>query len=100
MAIRVGCHGVVYGISLRSVSRSLFQGRSAHSRDTSMDEITDEDSLRVPAMDVEAWTAIMQRLLDNINAATIGRSERRVRSHLFSWTRSAETVLRIYDQLS
>ena len=88
------------GFGMPAVEALACGTQVAHSSGTSMDEITNEDHLRAPAVDVEAWTKIIWALLDDVTAATKGRDQRRMHSQKFSWAQSAQTVLRIYDQLN
>lgn len=99
-AIALMFPSVYEGFGMPAVEALACGTQVAHSSGTSMDEITDENSLRVTAMDVDAWTIVMQRLLDDRAAATTGRAARRARSQIFSWAQSAETILRVYAQLS
>lgn len=69
----------------------------AHSSDSSMDEITGGTALRVAALDVSGWTAIMNTFIDQRVHAGLGSDERLLRSKQFNWHRSAKTVRRAYD---
>jgi alpha-1,3-rhamnosyl/mannosyltransferase len=72
----------------------------AHSSDSSMDEITGGTALRVAALDVSGWSAIMNMFIDQRAQAGPTSDERVLRSRLFSWRESAEVVRQAYDAIS
>jgi alpha-1,3-rhamnosyl/mannosyltransferase len=71
-----------------------------HSRDTSMDEITDNLATGIPALDVAAWTEAMRA------AAEPGAADREdmrqlclAQAQKFNWMQSAKIVRQAYDVL-
>lgn len=86
------------GFGMPAVEALACGTQVVHSRGTSMDEITDENSLRVEALDVDGWTAAIENLANERGAAISGRSERHARSQSFSWKQSADAVLQIYNE--
>jgi alpha-1,3-rhamnosyl/mannosyltransferase len=70
----------------------------AHSEKTSMDEITGGLSARIPALDVNAWTAHMRDAISNDADLTEEKRQGRInQAELFSWTDSAKVIRSAYD---
>ncbi|HEY0124503.1 MAG TPA: glycosyltransferase family 1 protein [Rhizobium sp.] len=72
----------------------------AHSGGTSMDEISGETEIRVPATDVQAWVNVMLETAGNSRVDTDEvRRARITQAKTFDWYRSAATVLDGYRRI-
>ena len=71
-----------------------------HSEDTSMDEITHGLATRVPALDVDAWTSEMRKLISEPSSnSEASRAKRISQAATFDWHRSAALVEDAYTKL-
>ena len=70
----------------------------AHSKNTSMDEISEGLAFRVDALDVEGWSECMRTVLrsEDLESERLARIER---SRRFDWTASAQVVKEAYEHL-
>jgi glycosyltransferase involved in cell wall biosynthesis len=67
-----------------------------HSSNSAMDEITAGLAHRAIAEDVDGWTDIMRKLINDPSAGSLGRRKRTDRAGTFSWESSAEIVAESY----
>jgi alpha-1,3-rhamnosyl/mannosyltransferase len=71
-----------------------------HSKNTSMDEITEGLAVRLPALDVEAWYGALESLIaEPIVSDDSDRMRRRARAATFDWHNSAKMVRMAYETL-
>ena len=71
-----------------------------HSEDTSMDEITHGLATRIPALDVDAWTSEMRKLISEPSSnSEASRAKRISQAATFDWHRSAALVEDAYTKL-
>jgi alpha-1,3-rhamnosyl/mannosyltransferase len=72
-----------------------------HSAGTSMDEISADVGIRLPATDVAAWTDAMRHAIEAAGAqtATAARQRRIAQARRFDWIASAERVRSAYARL-
>ena len=71
-----------------------------HAANTCMDEITRGQAITISsATDVHAWIAAMQRLIHEKSGDRSRRDERVALARAFSWTESAEIVMKAYKTL-
>lgn len=72
-----------------------------HSAGTSMDEISADVGVRLPAADVAAWTGAMRQAIEGAAAQTAPseRQRRIVRAQAFDWAVSAQRVRAAYTRL-
>ena len=71
-----------------------------HSSGTSMDEISGDLAVRLPALDVAAWAdAIGASIAGSEIGDSADRTERMARAGQFDWLRSARLVRAAYDQI-
>jgi len=86
------------GFGMPVVEAMACGAQVAHSSNTSMDEITDASSDRIPALDVDAWTRCMREKISVDNALSEDERQKLMeRARLFNWTDSASIVRRAYD---
>jgi glycosyltransferase involved in cell wall biosynthesis len=72
----------------------------AHSEKTSMDEITGGICARIPALDVDAWTAQMRAAISNDADLTDERRQERVnQAYRFAWNDSAKVIHNAYTKI-
>jgi glycosyltransferase involved in cell wall biosynthesis len=72
----------------------------AHSEKTSMDEISGGLSVRIPALDVDAWAACMRDAIANDAELNEEKRQGRInRAHWFNWTDSARIIRKAYDDV-
>lgn len=83
------------------VSEAMACGtRVVHSSHTSMDEISGDLAVRVPALDVDAWAIAIQTMIAEVGQETEAvRAARVARALAFDWDTSAVRVARAYDVL-
>src|SRR5258708_32313932 len=72
-----------------------------HSAGTSMDEISADLGVRLPATDIEAWADAMRHAIDQTVAQTApsARQQRIARAQTFDWATSAARVRSAYLRL-
>jgi len=73
--------------------------RVAHSKDSSMDEITNGLAIRAPALDCAAWTEIMRSFADDPEGSWSKAEERIARARQYTWRNSAEIVREAYVRI-
>ncbi len=72
----------------------------AHSAETSMDEISGAVGKRVAALDVNAWTSVLQDALESDDHTALDRREARIaRACQFDWRHSAGLVINAYRRI-
>jgi glycosyltransferase involved in cell wall biosynthesis len=71
-----------------------------HAANTCMDEITRGQAISVSATDVHAWITTMQRLFHEKSRDCSRTDERVALAQAFSWTGSAEIVMKAYKILA
>ena len=72
----------------------------AHSKGTSMDEITGDLSIRLPALDVQAWSDVMEQAMAIDLPMSFDLQDMRIaRAKEFTWIKSANAVREVYRQL-